>query len=54
MPSHIARAYADRLKSGQWTADPAQKAAIDALSRLEKDLGKRGLFGSTPDLRRSA
>ena len=51
MPSHIARAYAERLKSGVLTADPAQKSAIDALSRLEKDLGKRGLFGSTPEVR---
>ena len=51
MPSHIARAYADRLKSGQWTSDPAQKAAIDTLTRLEKDLGKRGLFGGVPEVR---
>ena len=51
MPSHIARAYAERLKSGQWTADPAQKAAVEALTQLEKDLGKRGLFGGTPEVR---
>ena len=51
MPSHIARAYAERLKSGQWTADPAQKAAVEALTQLEKDLGKRGLFGGAPEVR---
>lgn len=50
MPSHIARAYAERLKSGLLTADPAQKSAIDALTRLEKDLGKRGLFGGAPEV----
>jgi len=51
MPSHIARAYAERLKSGQLTADPAQKGAVDALTRLEKDLGKRGLFGALPEVK---
>ena len=51
MPSHIARAYAERLKSGVLTADPAQKSAIEALSRLEKDLGKRGLFGGVGEAR---
>ena len=51
MPSHIARAYAERLKSGVLTADPAQKSAIDALTRLEKDLGKRGLFGGVGEVR---
>lgn len=50
MPSHIARAYAERLKSGVLTADPAQSAAIDALTRLEKDLGKRGLFGGVSEV----
>ena len=51
MPSHIARAYADRLKSGLLTADPAQQSAIAALTRLEKDLGKRGFFGGLPEVR---
>ena len=51
MPSHIARAYADRLKSGQLTADPDQKSAIEALSRLETDLGKRGLIGGEGEVR---
>ena len=51
MPSNIARAYAERLKSGVLTADPAQKSAIDALTRLEKDLGKRGLFGGVSEVR---
>ena len=54
MPSHIARAYAARLKSGLLTPDPAQKVAIDALSRLEKDLAKRGplggLLGGAPEV----
>ncbi len=50
MPSHIARAYADRLKSGVLTPDPAQKGAVDALTRLERDLGKRGLFGGVPEV----
>ena len=51
MPSHIARAYAERLNSGVLTADPAQKSAIEALSRLEKDLGKRGLFGGVGEVK---
>lgn len=51
MPSHIARAYAERLKSGALTADPAQKSAIEALTRLETDLGKRGLFGGAPEVK---
>ncbi|WP_298158832.1 cell division protein ZapE [Brevundimonas sp.] len=51
MPSHIARAYADRLKTGLLTADPAQQSAIEALGRLERDLGKRGLFGALPEVR---
>ncbi|WP_428151335.1 cell division protein ZapE [Brevundimonas sp.] len=51
MPSHIARAYAERLKSGVLTADPAQKGAVDALTRLEKDLGKRGLFGGVGEVK---
>ena len=51
MPSHIAHAYADRLASGILTPDPAQKGAVDALTRLEKDLGKRGLFGGVPEVK---
>ena len=51
MPSHIARAYAERLESGALTPDPAQNAAIDALTRLETDLGKRGLFGGVGQVR---
>jgi cell division protein ZapE len=51
MPSHIARAYAERLKSGALTADPAQEAAITALTRLETDLGKRGLFGGVGEVK---
>ena len=51
MPSNIARAYAERLKSGVLTADPAQKSAIEALTRLETDLGKRGLFGGVGEVK---
>lgn len=51
MPSHIARAYAERLERGVLTEDPAQKGAIEALTRLEKDVGKRGLFGGTPEVK---
>ncbi len=51
MPSRIARAYENRLKQGVWMRDPAQAEAIRALSRLEKDLGRRGLFGARPEVR---
>jgi cell division protein ZapE len=51
MPSRIARAYETRLKSGLLTPDPAQKQAVAALSRLERDLGRRGLFGAVPEVR---
>ncbi|ADK99758.1 cell division protein ZapE [Brevundimonas subvibrioides] len=51
MPSRIARAYENRLKQGLLTRDPAQKTAVAALSRLEIDLGKRKLFGGTPEVR---
>lgn len=51
MPSRIARAYENRLKQGLLTRDPAQGAAVAALSRLEIHLGRRKLFGGTPDVR---
>lgn len=50
MPSRVARAYENRLKQGLLTRDPAQGAAVDALSRLEIDLGKRKLFGGVPEV----
>lgn len=49
--SRLRSAYADRIASGRLSADPAQEAAIHALSRLEADLGRRGLFGGAPEVR---
>jgi len=51
MGSRTRAAYQNRLKTGLLTSDPAQEAAVDALSRLETDLGKRGLFGGVPEVR---
>ncbi|MBX9576460.1 MAG: AFG1 family ATPase [Caulobacteraceae bacterium] len=51
MGSRIRAAYEKRLKEGRLTSDPGQAAAIDALSRLEKDLKRRGLFGGRPEVR---
>ena len=51
MGSRIRTAYGARLKAGRLTHDPAQFAAIEALSRLERDVGKRGLFGGMPEVR---
>jgi cell division protein ZapE len=51
MGSRTRAAYENRLKTGVLTRDPAQKQAVDALARLEKDLGKRGLFGGVPEVR---
>ncbi|HEV7226814.1 cell division protein ZapE [Brevundimonas sp.] len=51
MGSRIRAAYEKRLREGRLTADPGQAAAIDALSRLERDLRRRGLFGGRPDVR---
>lgn len=51
MGSRIRAAYEKRLREGRLTPDPGQAAAIDALSRLEKDLRRRGLFGGRPDVR---
>ncbi len=51
MGSRIRAAYEKRLREGRLTPDPGQAAAIDALSRLEKDLRRRGLFGGRPQVR---
>ena len=51
MGSRIKTAYDKRLNDGRLTADPAQAAAIAALSRMERDLAKKGLFGSLPEVR---
>lgn len=51
MGSRIRAAYEKRLKEGRLTPDPGQAAAIDALSRLERDLKRRGLFGGRPQVR---
>jgi cell division protein ZapE len=51
MGSRTRATYQKRLKDGRLTADPAQGTAVDALSRLETDLGKRGLFGGRPEVR---
>lgn len=51
MGSRIRAAYEKRLREGRLTPDPGQAGAIDALSRLEKDLRRRGLFGGRPQVR---
>ena len=51
MSSRIRNAYDRRLKDRAIQPDPAQGQAVDALSRLEKDLGRRGLFGGVPEVR---
>jgi cell division protein ZapE len=50
MPTRLRRAYDQRLREGRIQADPGQRAAVEALSRLERDLGRRGLFGGTPEV----
>ena len=51
MPSRIRRAFDQRLKDGRLRPDPAQAGALEALERLERDLSRKGLFGSRPDVR---
>jgi len=51
MGSRIRAAYDKRLKDGRLTADPSQVPVVEALSRLEKDLSQRGLFGGVPEVR---
>ena len=51
MPSRIRIAYDRRLAEGRLTPDPSQIAVVEALTRLEKDLGRRGLFGGRPEVR---
>ena len=51
MSSRIRTAYDRRLKDKAIQPDPAQAATVDALSRLEKDLNRRGLFGGVPEVR---
>lgn len=51
MPSRMSRAYHKRLADGRLTPDPAQTAAVAVLSRVERALAKKGLFGSHPEVR---
>jgi len=39
------------LADGRLTPDPSQVPVVEALSRLEKDLRRRGLFGTRPEVR---
>lgn len=41
MPSLIRAAYERRIQSGELNADPAQKPAVAALMRLERDLARK-------------
>ncbi|WP_374515645.1 cell division protein ZapE [Brevundimonas sp.] len=51
MPSRIRTAYEERLADGRLTPDPSQRPVVDALARVERDLGRRGLFGRVPETR---
>jgi len=51
MPSRTSRAYHKRLVDGRLTPDPAQTAAVAVLSRVERELGKKGLFRHRPEVR---
>lgn len=51
MPSRVSRAYHKRLGDGRLTADPAQTRAMDVLTRVEHELGHKGLFGGRPEVR---
>lgn len=51
MPVKIAAAYQARLDNKQIAFDPAQTAAVAVLSRVERDLAKKGLFGTSPEVR---
>ena len=50
MPSRTSRAYDKRLADGRLSPDPAQTAAIAALSRMERELARKGLFGQVPEV----
>lgn len=45
MGSRIRAAYDKRLADGRLTPDPSQVPVVEAFARLERDLGRRGLFG---------
>ena len=55
MPSGISRAYQKRLADGRLTPDPSQVPVVEALARLEIDLGRKGplggLLGGPPEVR---
>jgi cell division protein ZapE len=51
MLSRIRAAYEERLADGRLNSDPSQERLLQALTRLETDLEKKGLFGRTPDVR---
>ena len=51
MPSRTSRAYDKRLADGRLNPDPAQTTAVAALSRMEGQLAKKGLFGQVPEVR---
>lgn len=55
MGSRIRAAYEKRLADGRLTADPSQVPVVEALGRLEIDLGRKGplggLLGRPPEVR---
>lgn len=51
MTSRIRSAYDIRVDEGVLAPDPAQAPLIAAMERLEKDLARKGLFGSQPEVR---
>lgn len=51
MISRLQTAYDQRLAAGLVEPDPAQQRAVQALARVERDLGKKGLFGARREVR---
>jgi len=51
MTSRIRSAYDIRIDEGVLVPDPAQEPVLQALERLEADLGRKGLFGRAPEVK---
>jgi len=51
MTSRIRTAYDRRVVEDRLFHDPAQGAGLAVLERVEREVGRRGLFGGTPEVR---